>query len=84
MGKFAKNYPLWKKNKHNKLIHNRKNITIMKQLNIYRMFLKIVTIANMTHIDGKNITIKSYKGQRDNTRTSVWIWPHQGAIEKKG
>ena len=38
----------------------------------------------MTHIDGENITQQAYKGQRDNTRTSVWTWPNQGAIEQKG
>ena len=38
----------------------------------------------MTHIDGKTITKQAYKGQRDNTRMSVWTWPNQGAIEQKG
>ena len=72
------------KNKHDQLIPNRKNITIIKQLNICIIFLKIITIADMTHIDGKTITKQAYKGQRDNTRTSVWTWPNQGAIEQKG
>ena len=56
----------------------------MKQLNICRIFLQTITVANIFNTDGKSIIKQLYKGQRGNTRTSAWTWPNQGAIEKKG
>jgi hypothetical protein len=50
----------------------------LKRLNLCRMFLKAVTVADITTGCGKYITGSAWEGRRDDSRESIYEWAAQG------
>jgi hypothetical protein len=47
------------------------------KLNICRMFLQVITIAEITTGDGTRITHDAWTGKKDTNRKTTYLWPFQ-------
>jgi hypothetical protein len=48
------------------------------RLNRCRLFLRVVTLADISSADGKMITHDAWHGRLDTTRPQYFSWPNQG------
>ena len=57
---------------------------LSQQINRCRLFLQVLTVANITTPDGKQLDRNYLNGKRNEAYSSVLTWPHQRDIYKKG
>ncbi|WP_317202409.1 hypothetical protein, partial [Janthinobacterium sp.] len=51
---------------------------ILKRLNVCRLFLKVVTVSDISTGCGRYISTPGWKGEVDFTRAERYDWPYQG------
>jgi hypothetical protein len=53
------------------------NASLLPQLNIFRKYLQVITLAEIVTADGKYITRAAWEGHRDASRITKYNWPEQ-------
>ena len=57
---------------------------LSQQINRCRVFLQALTVSDITAPDGKQLDRNNIKGKRNEAFSSIFMWPHQREIYKKG
>jgi hypothetical protein len=55
----------------------------LRQINMCRIYLRVISVSDITDFDGTRITKSSYYGTRDDTHPTTW-WPNQQRPTKRG